>query len=143
MALKIELGTRMNRRIGALAIAVAMLSGCEVVDSQMDVRRAKSEVSGAMLDPSSADFRGIRHATYGSSRVVCGEVNGNNAFGAKAGFRRFMYVDPLMRIASDERSAYAIYQCCKSLLDTGKVGGVKTTADVAECSGVEPAMPLI
>lgn len=133
----------MNRSLGVLAIGVAMLSGCEVVDSQMDVRRAKAEVSGAMLDPSSADFRDIRHAPYGSSRVVCGEVNGSNAFGAKAGFRRFMYVDPLMRIASNEQSSYAIYQCCKSLMDSGKVDRVKTTADVAECSGVEPAMPLI
>jgi len=122
-------------------MAVTALAGCDGGEHP-EVSRAKAEVAGAMLDPASAEFRNIERADYGLSGVVCGEVNGNNAFGAKGGFRQFMYVDPLMRIADSSESGLAIYQCCKALSASGEVAGVETTADVAECAGVSPVMIL-
>lgn len=128
-------------KIVILAAALVCLSGCHKVGEQVQLHRAKSDIASAMKDPGSAEFRNVTHAKYGSSRVVCGQVNGRNGFGAMGGFRSFMYVQPLMRF--DDGSSGNVARCCAALLESGKVDGVRTTADVPQCSGVEPAMPLI
>jgi hypothetical protein len=45
-------------------------------------------VKSGLRDPSSAQFRGL--VLRSSGRIVCGEVNSKNAYGAYAGFVRFM-----------------------------------------------------
>ena len=47
---------------------------------------AEQLVRSELRDPGSAQFRNVRSASGGTT---CGEVNGKNAFGAYAGFRRF------------------------------------------------------
>lgn len=127
-----------------LVVSFALvLSGCDGIGGYLQLRDAKDAVASSLLDPSSAEFREIRHARYGSAGyVACGEVNSANAFGGKTGFRQFMHVSPVQRIASDAASGVAIRNCCSAVLKSGKVPEVKTTADMPECAGVEP-MPLI
>lgn len=124
-----------------LAAALVCLSGCHKVGEQVQLHRAKSDIASAMKDPGSAEFRNVTHAKYGNSRVVCGEVNGRNGFGAMGGFRSFMYVQPLMRFES-EAGGSAVSTCCDALKRAGMVAGVQSTADIPQCSGVEPAMPI-
>ena len=75
------------------AVVVVLLAGnvasCQWVPGtpQHHVQRAKSEVATQLRDPRSAQFRDV--TTNGL--VVCGEVNGRNAYGAYAGYGRFVF----------------------------------------------------
>lgn len=137
----------MDWKLGGLIFAVAGLAGCDLnfVGDYIKVRDAKKEVAGALLDPDSADFREVElYPVPGSSYgVVCGEVNGRNAFGAKAGFQRFIYVRPLMRIGDGHESNQAIFSCCRHFASAGGPESAKSTADVPACAAIEPAMGLI
>lgn len=134
-------------KLGGLILAVAGLVGCDLtfVGDYVKVRDAKKEVAGAMLDPDSADFREVELiAVPGSSYgVVCGEVNGNNAFGAKAGFQRFIYVRPLIRIGDSPEGNRAIASCCRHFDSAGGPESAKITTEIPACSGIQPAMALI
>lgn len=54
-----------------------------------DDNELRSAVTEEFLDPSSAEFRNIR---WLSKNAACGEVNGANSFGGKAGFQKFYAV---------------------------------------------------
>src|SRR5690554_4750296 len=126
-----------------IVAASLVLSGCtEGIVEYNSAREAKKAVSEGMRDPRSAEFRNIRHSDHQGNRVVCGEVNGRNAFGAMAGFEQFMYLSPLVRVGYDSESSFAIYQCCRHLRG-GPPLDARNTADVEECANVDPAMPLI
>jgi len=58
-----------------------------------DVEFAKMAISDRLLDPSSAQFTAItvKNRAYDGKKVVCGFVNGKNAFGGYTGFKRFFY----------------------------------------------------
>lgn len=132
----------MRSKLVLVVSSALVLSGCDGVGGYLQLRDAKDAVASALSDPASAEFRNIEHARYGAaSYIVCGEVNGNNAFGGKAGFRPFMHVSPVQRIANDSQSGAAIRACCKAVMKSGRVEGVRNTSDVAECAGVEP-MPI-
>lgn len=123
-------------------VAVLFLSGCDGIGGYLQLRDAKEAIASSLLDPSSAEFRGVEHARYGAaSYIACGEVNGSNPYGGKAGFRPFMYVAPLHRVASDADSGRAIRSCCRAVMKSGRLPGVESTEDVPECAGVEP-MPI-
>lgn len=51
--------------------------------------KAKAAVRSSLRDPSSATFRSVRAH---HRRVVCGEVNAKNGFGAYGGHRRFVWL---------------------------------------------------
>ncbi|CDX16431.1 exported hypothetical protein [Mesorhizobium sp. ORS 3324] len=57
------------------------------------------EVAKVMRDPTSLIFRGLTHPNTGSpfvdNGVVCGFVNGKNAYGAYVGFTPFVYQGPI------------------------------------------------
>jgi len=50
--------------------------------------RATEYIAKLLLDPESAQFRGVRIV---KGRTVCGEVNGKNLLGAYTGFKPFVY----------------------------------------------------
>ena len=54
------------------------------------IEAAKSSVADSLRDPPSAQFRGVRMVTYLHGKVVCGEVNGKNAYGGYVGYRPFV-----------------------------------------------------
>lgn len=54
------------------------------------VKKATASVANSLKDPSSAQFRNVRIASYKGGSVVCGEVNGKNSYGGYVGFRPFV-----------------------------------------------------
>ena len=77
-------------------IFTSLLFGCNDPASE-----AKKAVRYELRDPESAEFRDIR--IYEDGKLICGEVNANNAYGGKSGFKGFVYDDGQ---ASLEESEY-------------------------------------
>ncbi len=48
---------------------------------------AKKAAASLLKDPGSAQFREVQQG----GRLVCGEINGKNTYGAYSGFTRFVY----------------------------------------------------
>ena len=64
------------------------------------IEQAKRAVEQGLRDPFSVKFQGVASRTVINHKgqpmkVVCGEVNAKNAFGAYVGFQKFIYVQPL------------------------------------------------
>ena len=88
------------------------LSGCQYIPGTAahEKQQAQTFIAANLNDPSSAQFRNLdvhtANGDKGPFRVVCGQVNGKNGFGAYAGFRRFFYevkpeggmIDPATRL---------------------------------------------
>lgn len=87
----------------AWSLVVLVIAGCagEPADSPAQtmsesdrqavwIEEMKRRVRQDLRDPSSAEFRNVRFSRAGGVPAVCGEVNGSNAFGGKAGFQRFV-----------------------------------------------------
>lgn len=84
-----------------LTVAALSLTACmSTIQSSEPVRLSAAQVNQIkatvvrdFFDPDAAKFRNIRAvdivATEGSTRRVCGEVNGKNRFGAYVGFEMF------------------------------------------------------
>jgi hypothetical protein len=51
---------------------------------------AQESLKQSLKDPSSAQFRNVRLVTFGSGKVICGEVNAKNSYGGYVGFKRFV-----------------------------------------------------
>lgn len=90
----------------AVVFGVLMLGACQLApgSDQNKVKVAQERVANELRDPSSAQFRNVRH----KDGWVCGEVNGSNGYGAQAGFQRFV-VGPdsvtLEEITKDDATA--------------------------------------
>lgn len=54
------------------------------------IEKSKTIIAGMLRDPESAKFRNVRLVQYLDGAVVCGEVNGKNAFGGYAGYSDFV-----------------------------------------------------
>lgn len=67
----------------------------------------ENAVGRLMLDPSTAQYRGVK---IGSSGITCGEVNGKNVFGAYAGFREFVVVDGQAAIMPESRTGLSVQE---------------------------------
>lgn len=65
---------------------------------------ARKAVADTLRDPGSAQFRALRTKVDSGVQIVCGEVNGKNAYGGYVGFRTFIYVPraAVAAIAPDE-----------------------------------------
>ena len=135
----------MITRPALLILTVLLLPACSIddMDNFMAKREAKSEIASALLDPDSAEFRNVELFQMNGSPMVCGEVNGNNAFGGKTGFQGFLFRNPLMRIGNDAASNTAIARCCSYLAKTGTTGGAKTSPEVEACAALNPPMVLL
>ena len=135
----------MTVRLALLFIGTVAISACSP-DDRRDLwaeREAKKEISGALLDPDSAEFRNVSVFQVNETPMVCGEVIGKNAFGAKAGFQRFLYRSPLMRIGDSAASSAAIYKCCSHLSKAGTTGEAKTSQEIEACAALDPPMVLL
>lgn len=51
---------------------------------------AKESIRNLLKDKDSAQFRSVTAIVYGTSKSVCGEVNGKNGFGGFTGFQKFL-----------------------------------------------------
>jgi hypothetical protein len=51
---------------------------------------AQGQVRNTLKDPDSAQFRNVRLLDFNPGRLVCGEVNAKNGFGAYVGFTPFV-----------------------------------------------------
>lgn len=54
------------------------------------IEQAQKVIADSLRDPSSAQFRNVRMVPYKDGRVICGEVNGKNAYGGYVGFKPFV-----------------------------------------------------
>lgn len=70
-----------------LAFLSIVLAGCQYIPGTdaKDVADAQTRVADQLSDPPAARFRNV----VAHEKVICGEVNGKNGFGAYAGFERF------------------------------------------------------
>ena len=80
----------------ALAVAACGPSKEEIAAKQAEEARAEfvaealDQVRRAAFDPSSVDFRDLKVGSIEGLPTLCGELNANNRYGAKAGFRGFV-----------------------------------------------------
>lgn len=114
----------MRHTLWIAAVGVT-LTGCQYIPGTTahEKKQAQAFIAASLNDPSSAQFRNLDAHTskgdHGPFRVVCGEVNGKNGFGAYAGFRRFAYsadaglaaVDPDVAYSGDDLDTE--YQLCR------------------------------
>lgn len=64
--------------------ALQHLSAADVIDS------TKRRIAYGLRDPDSAQFREVGLFVYKGKTVVCGQVNGKNAYGGYVGFKPFI-----------------------------------------------------
>ena len=80
-------------RATALDAAAAIAESNEVVSGMSDeklIEIAKETTANGLKDPNSAQFRRLEVKNFRGNRIVCGEVNGKNAYGGYVGFKRFI-----------------------------------------------------
>lgn len=66
------------------------------------IAAAKAMVERKLRDPSSAQYRDLHVVpTHQGDQVVCGEVNGKNAYGGYVGFAPFAVLGDSVILASD------------------------------------------
>lgn len=72
----------------AVLLGALLLAACQWLpgSDQNKIEAAQARVAEELRDPASAQFRNVRT----KDGWVCGEVNGSNAYGAHAGFQRFV-----------------------------------------------------
>ena len=51
---------------------------------------AMEAVRDSLRDPASAQFRNVRLVKFSGGQVVCGEVNGKNAYGGYVGYKQWV-----------------------------------------------------
>lgn len=104
------------RTLGIVALTALLLGSCQraTVTSEAapphyaTIEAGKDLAAYSLRDPASADYREVfvqlepvRDFDWVQGHVVCGQINGKNAYGAYAGFRRFVAV-PLTRRVEHE-----------------------------------------
>lgn len=92
--------------VAAFIFIAIGLHGCDRAESQ-----AKDLVKTKLLDPGSADFRGLRDVRdqFGVT-AVCGEVNAKNRMGGYSGYRAFMVKSGQAVLQSRDDDVLAIAQ---------------------------------
>lgn len=82
--------------------ALILLSGCQFIPGTdaAKIHEAKRYASEHMRDPESAKFRNMRLSM--DEAIVCGEINAKNAYGAYAGYQRFLYMGGAATLAPAE-----------------------------------------
>jgi hypothetical protein len=61
----------------------------EKYQQDQKISMAEAFIGALLRDPASAEWLGVKVVKSGGKDVVCGMVNGNNAFGGKAGYESF------------------------------------------------------
>lgn len=96
------------------ALALLMLSGCDQAEGQ-----AKKLVADSLRDPASAQFREVEKVLQDDGRyVVCGEVNGKNAYGAYSGFTGFIVDGHQVKMAPEVQVTVSDIQASTEFIRT-------------------------
>jgi hypothetical protein len=99
----------------SLIFFVIYLVGCNDAASP-----AKEAVKYQLRNPDSAEFRDVR--IYEDGNLVCGEVNADNAYGGKTGFKGFVYQDGSVSLEDSEygMGAYVagLGKCSEAIMKT-------------------------
>lgn len=86
--------TRFLNMSMVFALALSACSGGASEDSSPSegalLVAAHDLVRAGLKDPDSAQFRNDRIVKFKGKSVACGEVNANNSFGGKAGYKRYV-----------------------------------------------------
>lgn len=69
------------------------------------IETAKKTLADSLRDPGAAQFRNVRTVSYNAGKVICGEVNGKNAYGAYVGFKPFA-ASPTKNVMETPRGKY-------------------------------------
>lgn len=109
-------------RLIAITLACLMAAACTPAPSitlttkttdttPQDQAALATGLASQLKDPSSVQYRGVRSfVTSGNQRIICGEYNAKNSFGAYTGFKPFWvrtYEDmPVDTVAADSSSTY-------------------------------------
>lgn len=96
---------------GASAIIALLLTGCgtnELTEKEKLIADAKQTVAASLKDPESAKFRSLD--VYVDKKIVCGEINGKNGYGAYAGFSPFYYQSGYGQITDYDSIFYPRYE---------------------------------
>lgn len=81
----------MKKIVVIVGAALVLVAGCQSAEDQT-IAEAQRLAADLLRDPSSAQFRHLRYRVAETgARVVCGEINGKNAYGGYPGFQRFLY----------------------------------------------------
>lgn len=111
--------------IGSVALVVlfvvAILPGLSGAEGG-NVEAAKDAVRRTMLDPDAAQFRDVERCS-GDRKVVRGEVNGKNSFGAYTGFKSFFYADYHVANLEDPDFTEIMNRCYNDLPKDSAQGG--------------------
>jgi len=100
------------------AMAKRTTESITAVGEEKTIRAAMDNVRYGMKDPDSAKFRNVRlqlHAMT-SDKIVCGEVNGKNSYGAYVGFVKFI-ASPDSHYIQDTSSRSQIMDAANAGLD--------------------------
>lgn len=73
---------------------------------QEAISSAQEAVKYDLKDPYSAHFRNVRIVSFANGKVICGEVNAKNVYGAYVGFTRFV-ASPFNRVLEETGSSSA------------------------------------
>ena len=65
------------------------VKGRKEVTSESELKQVKERIAENLRDPSSVTIRNIYKVVDYDTDLICGEVNGKNAYGAYAGFTKF------------------------------------------------------
>ncbi len=86
----------------------------EITDEEK-LKNIEESVAEQLRDPSSVMIRNVYRTTAGSDSIICGEVNGKNAYGGYAGFTPFfghsVLGDFIPMTIDDSESSFAWYKC--------------------------------
>lgn len=93
-----------------LLLLCCFLFGCDAGIN----REAKDAVRQGMLDPDATQFRDVETCS-GDSKVIRGEVNGKNSFGAYVGFKSFYYSEYRVAYAGDAEFMTLMDRCYNDL----------------------------
>lgn len=93
-------------------LLAALLVGVTASAKDNFTAAAKHVVTQDLKDPESAKFRNLRTVkTDTGLRILCGEMNAKNSYGAYTGYVPFVSsIDGFSAVGSDESSAGAIRQ---------------------------------
>jgi hypothetical protein len=71
------------------------------------IEKGKEAIKTKLRDPDSAQFRNVEFHAGGGVPLACGEVNGNNGFGGKAGYERFVAASDSIAVLESEMTSSA------------------------------------
>lgn len=138
-----------SMRVLVLAAVAACLASCGSGDetdfiadyareqTAESVTQAKAAAARDLRDPSSAQFRDLRSGEYDGQGVICGEINGKNAYGAYAGFTGFVAHESMIGevtsfTANDGRTVEGAMPCVAAWAELVPPGAEMTREDSIE-----------